>query len=445
MLKIIRQIKGSQLNSFGWLIFFHLLFFGTPSAIQAQKNDVIKSREFVQAAQKAYQEKNYTAYLEHLAEAVKLRPNHPTLIYKYAGALALNGKTKEALHFLNLVLDMGFIYEPAKDESFTSIKNTDEFQEILKKAEKNKTVISNGTAAFRLPEKDLVTEGIAYDPKEETFYISSIHKRKIISLNHKGICQDFVSTEQDGLWGVFGMKVDPVRRLLWVTSSAIPEMVGFQKADDGKAGVFKYDLKSRKLIKKYLLPNQPNQHIFGDLTLNSRGEVWVSDSAESSLYRINPERDELEMWLEPGTFISLQGLTFTPDEKNLLVADYSLGLWNIDLATKKLTKLAHPETLCLLGIDGLYWYHRSLIAVQNGTEPNRLIHLYLNQNLTSIEKMEVLEVNSQLMTEPTLGVLVKDLFYFIGNSQWGSFDQEGKMYPLEKLQEPVILKAKLKP
>jgi tetratricopeptide (TPR) repeat protein len=45
--------------------------------------------------------------------------------------------------------------------------------------------------------------------------------------------------------------------------------------------------------------------------------------------------------------------------------------------------------------------------------------------------------------EPTLGVLVKDNFYFIANSQWGALDEQGGIAPAEKLKEPVVLKLRL--
>jgi len=42
-----------------------------------------------------------------------------------------------------------------------------------------------------------------------------------------------------------------------------------------------------------------------------------------------------------------------------------------------------------------------------------------------------------------LGVLLRDAFYFIANSQWGLVDDKGQLRPPEKLAEPIILKLKL--
>ena len=60
-----------------------------------------------------------------------------------------------------------------------------------------------------------------------------------------------------------------------------------------------------------------------------------------------------------------------------------------------------------------------------------------------IERLETIEANDPVFDEPTLGVLFKDSFYLIANSQWGMIDQKGQLAPPDKLKEPVVLKIKL--
>jgi hypothetical protein len=74
---------------------------------------------------------------------------------------------------------------------------------------------------------------------------------------------------------------------------------------------------------------------------------------------------------------------------------------------------------------------------------HRIIRLHLKKDSRAVERLEVLEANNPLFDEPTLGVLVRDSFYYIANSQWGSVDEKGQLAPPEKLREPVILKVKL--
>jgi hypothetical protein len=411
------------------------------TAALAQDVVVKDTRYFVQQALQAYRAKDYAAYLENMKQAQSLRPEHPTLMYNMAGAYALNGKSVEALATLGRVAQMGLIY-PTDDEDFASIKSAEEFKAIVKKFEANKAPVTHSTQALTLEEKGLVTEGLAYDPVSATFFVSSVHKRKIVSVNSKGEARDF-SDAQDGLWCVLGMKVDAGRRVLWVASAALPQMMNFSESDKYRTGVFKYDLKTGKLLKKYLLPDTTKGHVFGDLVVHASGDVYVTDSATPGVYLISQQRDALEVYAGAESFISPQGVDFSADGKKLFMSDYLMGLFVFDVKTKKLTKLEHPENISLYGLDGIYFYRGSLLAVQNGTIPQRVVRLFLNPAMTRVERLEVIESNNPLADEPTLGVISKDNFYFIANSQWSTVNEKGELAPAEKLHRPSILKTKL--
>jgi len=46
--------------------------------------------------------------------------------------------------------------------------------------------------AFRISEKDLIPEGIAYDATSRSFFVSSIHKNKIIRIDERNKVTDFI-------------------------------------------------------------------------------------------------------------------------------------------------------------------------------------------------------------------------------------------------------------
>ncbi len=80
------------------------------------------------------------------------------------------------------------------------------------------------SVAFRLEEKDLVPEGIAYDARTRQFFLSSINKGKVVAVSATGEATDFAGPRRDGLMETLGMKVDEKARRLWVlskTSTAI--------------------------------------------------------------------------------------------------------------------------------------------------------------------------------------------------------------------------------
>jgi sugar lactone lactonase YvrE len=418
-----------------------ILFIVLVINVNAQSaGDIAKSRELENKAVVNYKAAEYPAYLANLQQASELRPNHPRLLYNLAGAYALNGKTDESLALINRIIAMGLYFPFEKDDDFKSL-GPDLMKQTMALAGKNKNPLNASTRAFTLPDKEFIPEGVAYDPVSERFFVGSIHKGKIVSIDKKGTVRDF-SSANDGLWSVSGMKVDAKRRVLWASTTAFPQMAGHSASDEGKAGVFKYDLATGKLLNKYLLPNTTEKHALGDLTIDKAGRVYATDSVATVIYTIAPGGNSLEVFLRGPVFNSLQGLAFTKDEKILYVADYSRGIFRIDLPSKTITQIKPSQYVTLLGIDGLYFHDGNLIAIQNGVNPQRVIVISLNQDKTQATATRTLEANHADFFEPTLGVLVENNFYYVANSQWPLVNEKGVL-DKEKLREPVILKLTL--
>ena len=404
----------------------------------AEMRDSVK---FEQQARMDYKAKDFAKFLENIKLASDLRPNHPRLLYNLAVGFSLNNKPDESLKILKRLWLMGLIFEIGKDEDFKSLFSLKEFIYLQNSFLLNGISVNTSEKAFTIPQKDLITEGIAYDGASKRFFVSSIHRRKIVAIDANGKASDF-SSSTDGLWSVSGMRVDEKRQILWATTTAFPQMEGFQKADDGRSGVFKYDLRTGKLLKKYLLSNDSAKHALGDLIVAKNGDVYASDSVSPNIYRIGNQKDELEIFLTSDDFASLQGLAFSPDEKLLFVADYSKGVFRISMTDKKFAQMSVDANTNPIGIDGVYFHRGNLIAIQNGFRPHRVAKFLLNKDYTAITGSVTLEANHADFNEPTLGVKVGDDFYFVANSQWALAGNDGKL-AADKLKEPVILRLKL--
>jgi hypothetical protein len=97
----------------------------------------------------------------------------------------------------------------------------------------------------------------------------------------------------------------------------------------------------------------------------------------------------------------------------------------------------------LTGLDALALHGSDLLATRNGITPHRLIRARLAPAGDRVTAVETLEMNHPLHREPTLGTLVGAHFFYVANSQWGSFDKKGVLAPLDRLEAPVILDAPL--
>jgi DNA-binding beta-propeller fold protein YncE len=301
--------------------------------------------------------------------------------------------------------------------------------------------------AFTIPEKDLIPEGIAYDPLTGRFFVSSTYKRKIVRVDRRGVSGDFTAEAQDGLTGVVGMKVDARRRELWAISSDAGEnmpMKHMVASHRGRSSVFKYDLRTGKLIKKYVLDNQPQPHFLNDLTINERGDVFISDSLAHEIYTITRQKDELEVFLRHEQVRNPNGIDLSPDGEFLFVAVRG-NVAVIRLSTREITTIPIPTNETFWA-DGLYYYRNSLIAVGWREGRHAVTQYFLNKTFDRIEGFRVIEAGHPAFSQPTTGVIVGDHLYYIANSQLQIFRRlfaANEQVGLARLKEVIVLKTAL--
>ena len=103
-----------------------------------------------------------------------------------------------------------------------------------------------------------------------------------------------------------------------------------------------------------------------------------------------------------------------------------------------------PADATIYGIDGLAWADGSLIGVENGVEPARVVRLILSADGTRIDRVTILEMNHPKFGEPTIGVVVGQDYYFIANSHGGLMRRAKGAIADEPLTEPAVLRIRLK-
>ena len=210
-----------------------------------------------------------------------------------------------------------------------------------------------------------------------------------------------------------------------------------------KSAVSQYELKTGKLLKQYH-PTEKSGHVFGDLVLNSKGEVFVSDSKNNVIFKLNEKAGTLNVFFSSEEFWNLQGLAFSSDDRYLFISDYIKGPYRLDTQTRTLIKIKSNIEVSLKGIDGLTYYPGSLIALQNGTFPLRATRYTLNATFDTITGSTIIDQAHPAMNEPTLGTVHKNVFYYVATSQWGGYDDKHQINHAAQLQDIVILKYTLR-
>ncbi|MCK5147006.1 SMP-30/gluconolactonase/LRE family protein [bacterium] len=362
-------------------------------------------------------------------EVLKVVPNHPIMNYLSARLNAQLGHTDIALEQLKKATELGYtVHLPyykihhLSDSAFISLRGKKEFRQIKESMEKPEEQIHKSQLAYTISDKELNPEGITYDPVENIFYLGSLSKQKIVQVNHFGNSTDFTVEGQDGLGDVLGVHVDPVRRYLWACSNK-----------KNKTEIFKYNLLSGKLIKKYVLPPEVKRAFFNDLIIHPNGDIYITDTDGASIYLITHASDKLELFLKDKLFVALNGITLSEDGNTIFAADYLLGIYKVDIKTKSFSLLTHATGFNTLGIDGLYCEGNHFYAVQD-ILMCQISEFLLNEDATHIESCNVFERNSPFLIAPRTGVIVDDYFYFLGDPEMKGKNREGV----------IVMKAPLK-
>lgn len=400
-------------------------------------------QEARRAAVAAYRANDFEAARDAIEGAAALVPNNPDYVYTLAALRARTGDRDGALEELARVAAMGIIYDAAADSSFATLWEDPDFHAIVDRMAENERPIGAAEVAFRLTERDLIPESVAYDPVDPSFYVGSVHKRKIVKHSPSVGSNDFTAGAAAGLMSVLGMKVDIDRRLLWVSSNGIREMVDYDSTLEGVADIAIFSLRDGELLAKRRVPPRDGGRLIGDLAFGRDGVVYLADSRSGEILRMRSPEDSARSVFPPGRLPSLQGIDLFPDSPDLFVADYILGIARVDPKTRSMRILPAPADVCTAGIDGLYCYGGSLIGIQNGVRPHRVVCFDLDAARERIERGEVILQGHPDFDEPTLGVLVPGDLYLVANSHWGAFDAQGRISAPEASSPPVILRLQL--
>ena len=405
----------------------------TPATAAALNDEAIK----------AYQAKDYARFLAYEKQALALEPDNPRVVYNVACGESLAGNASEAVRLLDQLLLKKIDLGAETDDDFAGIRKTSEWQAFQTRLTQLRKPLVHSQIAFTLSDPTLVATGIAVDPKTGDTYIASVRQRKIVRRTKQGMVSDFIQQAQDGFLAGDSLAIDPGRSLLYATTSAVPYMLGYQKEDFGRSGMFAFDLKSGKVVKKAMLPADGKRHILNQLAINREGTVYVSDTGVSGIYVLRRGSNELEAFITGGVFRSTQGVALSKDEKTLYVADYLDGLWALDIASKTRRQLQPPAGAWLFGLDGLARHGDSLVSVQIGPKPERVLRIQLDGKGAGIRKVEILEMSHPDYRGPIQGTVAGKDFVYVANSQLDLGDGRTGAFAVDQGRPTVVLRLPL--
>jgi len=311
---------------------------------------------------------------------------------------------------------------------------TPAFRRMVAQLDKREPRVNHAQTAFTLrDQRTLIPEGITFDPVDGNFYVSSIYQRKVVRVDRDGRVSDFIADSQDGMLAGLGVHVDAERRLLWIATTASEEMRGYTPDLQGRSILFAFDLRDGSLVKKVEQGTKEQPSFLNDLAILADGTILVTDTTRHNVVRLAPGSDTLEVWTDGLAFPN--GIAADDDPRYVWVADFR-GVTRVTVADKTKQKLETKELLN--GIDGLSFYKGALIGIQNAIGKARVVRID-----PATSSVTLLEAKNAKFEVPTTGVVIDDGYFFIANPGLRSFDENHRLWPVERLEDPVMLRISL--
>ena len=382
--------------------------------------------DFRREAEAAFLRKDYAAAKAATQSALALRPDSPRYLFNLARAASLLEDPRGALATLRQLAAMGVVMPVGREPAFAPLQGAAEFRQVLQLFAENAEPKGTGEVVAELPGRTGILEGIAFRPRTGDLFLGDIHHRCIWKRDRDGKVTRFTSEDED-LFGVFGLAIDEARNTLWAATTALAEMAGYEPDLKGYAALVEFNLTTSELRRIIPVPGDGRDHGLGDVLIGTDGTIYASDSKAPVIWHLAPGAEELQKVIDSPIFTSLQGMVLS--QQTLLVADYSNGLFAVDIPTGNTTALPAPKNTTLLGLDGLVPVGGGIVATQNGVEPQRVVFIGLTPTLDTVTDVKVLAAGLPSFTDLTLLTIVNDRATVIAGGGWDGFDPRTAKQP----------------
>lgn len=373
---------------------------------------------------------------QRLETLLKASPGDPVVLYNLAAIHAAAGRRADAIQRLHEVSRTYGGLDPSFYRGFFAFRGDSTYERVLRDIRRANPPIVRSTRAFRIAERDLQPEGIAFDPVSHAIFAGSF-KGKVVHIDARGVASDFarVSTA-DAPRVVVGVRVDSARRHLWVT---VDDPRAFGDATLGGSALHQYDIATGALVAQF---RGPPVGALNDVAVDAAGVAYATNTSDGSIWRAAPGTAAMSMLLSPGSIPEANGIAISPDNRTLFVAGWH-DIIRVDVRSGALDTLIAPRDTPLGSFDGLYWYRDGLVGVQNGIHPGRVVRLSLDRQQRRVVRSEILERYHPLFNGVTTGAIDGSSLLYFANTQSRAFGPDGAPRPGITLDDIVILRLPL--
>ena len=379
-----------------------------------------------------------------MARLTQLLPGLLKLKLDLVASYAADDMKTPAYDLLLSMKGQGFGVDISADPRFEKIHGTEVWDFAVASLKANMEPFGEGKVAYRLPAADLLIDALAWDPLRKQLLAGSARDGGIYRVAADGKLEPFIKADANNqLWSVYALAVDAPHKRLWVATTSVMHFKGYDADNAGKAALIEFDLTSGKLLHRYALERAGSNVFLSALALAPDGTAYAVDGVHKVVY--TPREGKLEEVLANPNLNDIRAITVSGDGKMLYMVDTLLGIFGFDLEQKSAFGLGYnPDGLVLSGIVGLYWYDGTLVLVEPGMQPARVMRLTLSEDGRSVAKAMPLDVSRPEFTQLDGGTIAGDKLYFITNSQRAKYDRHGLLRDGAVLEPLTIWESDLR-
>ncbi|MEM1080502.1 MAG: hypothetical protein AAGH65_02870 [Pseudomonadota bacterium] len=383
-------------------------------------------------AAEAYNQQDYAAWAGALEQLHQARPFNADFMRQLVMAHAMSGDTARAFNMMLIMQQQGLAENWDEVDEVASLRQFPLYEHLNRLMSEAGEPLGTPEVVATIEGRYSMPEALAHDRRDGRLFAGTIRDGQILVRSSEQDWTVFASNDTiPGLMSVFDLLADEARNHLWVATGAAPQYRNLRATDFGRTALIKLDLQSGELLGEYRITPDGLPHVLGAMVLASDGTVYAADTLSPLVYRLSPDSERPEVIFGNPIFTGLRGIALSKDEQRIYISDYELGIFFFDLDDERRGfRMGTPENLNAAGIDGLYRWNDSLVAIQNGISPQRVMRLDLDESGTRVANVAPLVVAQPQFDTPTFGTLEGNELFFLAASHWSRVDQNGT--PLQR-------------